>query len=385
MTQRAAIAGIGATAYYARGRSAPRTLEELVGEAILAAVDDAGLTPADIDGFAYFAGGFDTPLLMEMLGIDMVTFSASVTGTGGGSAGCIGLAADAILAGSARTIVCVGANQQGSQRFGAITAAHSRSALSAFYENAGLVGPGHMFALLAQRHMHLYGTRREHFAEVALTCRDNATRNSEALKREPLSLDAYLQAPMLADPHCLYDFCLESDGAVAAIVTSEERAADCQHGAVPIVSHVHGGSRNWGRSIYWMNMRDEDFASSGHAAIASTLYARADLQPEDIQVAQLYDHFSSQVLMQLEDYGFCGKGESGDFAASGALRAGGRLPINTDGGQLSCGYIWGMTHVREAVKQLRGQSANPVPDAQHCLVTGGPSSLPVSALILGRA
>lgn len=383
MNQGAAIAGIGATAYYRRGQSAPRTLEELVGEAILRAVADAGLSCTDIDGFAYFAGGFDTPLLMEMLAIDTVTFSAAVTGAGGGSAGCIGLAADAINAGSARTIVCVGANQQGNQRFGAITAARDRSPLSAFYENAGLVGPGHMFALLARRHMHLYGTRREHFAEIALTCRSNATRNPNALQREPLSLDAYFEAPMLADPHGLFDFCLESDGAVAAIVTSEERARDCRRGAIRIVSHVHGGSRGWGRSIYWLNMQEADFASSGHAVIADILYERADLGPEDIQVAQFYDHFTSQVLMQIEDYGFCAKGEGGDFVASGALRPGGRLPINTDGGQLSCAYVWGMTHVFEAVQQLRGESSNPAPGARHCLVTGGPSNLPVSALILG--
>lgn len=383
MKPRAAIAGIGATDFYRRGQSAPRTLDELVGEAVLGAIADAGLSPGEVDGFAYFAGGFDTGLLMETLGIDTVTFSASITGAGGGSAGCIGLAADAILAGSARNVVCVGANQQGSQRFGAITAANARTPLSAFYEHAGLVGPGQMFALLAQRHMHLYGTRREHFAEVALVCRDNASRNPEALKREALTRDDYFEAPMYADPHCLFDFCLESDGAVAAVVTSEARARDCQHGAVPIVSHVHGGSRRWGRAIYWMNMQDPDFASSGHAALAEVLYARAGLGPEDIQVAQIYDHFTSQVLMQLEDYGFCARGESGAFVAGGALRSGGRLPINTDGGQLSCAYVWGMTHIREAVRQLRGESANPVPGAQHCLVTGGPSNLPLSALILG--
>jgi acetyl-CoA acetyltransferase len=381
--RRAAIAGIGATPLYRRGRSAPQTLEELAGTAILAAVEDAGLSVADIDGFAYFAGGFDTPLLMETLGVDTVTFSATVSGTGGGSAGCIGLAADAVIASSASTVICVGAIQQGRQRFGAITASHERSPMSAFYEHAGLLAPGQMFSLLAQRHMHCYGTRREHFAEVALACRDNASRNPEALRREPLSLEEYLEAPMLADPHCLFDFCLESDGAVAAVVTSEERSRDCAQGAVPILAHVHGGSRRWGRSIYWMNMPDEDFASSGHAAIARILYERAGIGPEDIQVAQLYDHFTSQVLMQIEDYGFCARGESGDFAASGALRVGGRLPINTDGGQLSCGYVWGMTHVREAVRQLRGQSTTPVPDVEHCLVTGGPSSLPVSALILG--
>ena len=146
----------------------PQTLEELVGKSILAAVHDAGLKIADIDGFAYFAGGFDTALLAETLGIPEVRFSATLTGTGGGSAGAIGLASAAIVSGQAEVVVCVGANQQGAQRFGSITAAYPATPENAFFSASGLVGPGHMFALLARRHMHLYGTTREDFAEVHL-------------------------------------------------------------------------------------------------------------------------------------------------------------------------------------------------------------------------
>jgi acetyl-CoA acetyltransferase len=134
-----------------------------------------------------------------------------------------------------------------------------------------------------------------------------------------------------------------------------------------------------------MNMPDETFASSGHAMVARRLYAAAGVAPKDIDTAQIYDHFTSQVIMQLEDYGFCAKGEGGAFVRSGAIRReGGSLPINTDGGQLSCGYVWGMTHVREAVEQLRGTAVNQVPGAQLALVTGGPSVLPVSGLILAH-
>ena len=200
----------------------------------------------------------------------------------------------------------------------------------------------------------------------------------------PLSLAQYLNAPMIADPHCLYDFCLESDGAVAAVVTSAERARDLARTPVSVLAAVHGGARDWGRSIYWMNMPDGVFATSGHASIARHLYARAGVRPSEIDVAQIYDHFSSQVIMQLEDYGFCARGEGGPFAASGAIAVDGGLPINTDGGQLSCGFIWGMTHVREAVQQLRHSATNQIADAELALVTGGPSSLPVSGLILGR-
>jgi len=384
IARKTAIAGVGATPYYRRGGSDPQTLEELVGKAILAALDDCGLKTRDVDGFAYFAGGFDTGYLMETLGIPEVRFTASLTGTGGGSAGSVGLAAAAVVSGMADVVVCVGANKQGAQRFGSITSGYPATPGNAFFGTTGLVGPGHIFALLARRHMHLYGTRREHFAEIALSARANAVNNPEARMRKPLSLDEYLAAPMLADPHCLYDFCLETDGAVAVIVTTAERARDLRRRPVDVLASAHGGAREWGRSIYWMNMPDDVFASSGHAAIAKRLYADAGVGPGDIDCAQFYDHFTSQVIMQIEDYGFCAKGEGGPFVAEGNIRLGGRLPINTDGGQLSAGYVWGMTHVREAVEQLRGDACNQVRDAEIALVTGGPSNLPVSGLILGR-
>lgn len=383
--ERTAIVGVGATPYYKRGTSAPQTLEELVCKSILGAVEDAGLGVSDIDGFAYFAGGFDTPFLMETLGIPEVRFSASLTGTGGGSAGAIGLASAAILAGMADTVVCVGANQQAAQRFGAITSSYPATPENAFFGTAGLTGPGHMFALLARRHMHLYGTSREQFAEVALAARLNALSNPEAVMRKPLTLEDYLAAPMIADPHCLYDFCLETDGAVAVIVTTAERARDLRQLPVKVVACAQGGSREWGRSIYWMNMPDDVFASSGHREVARRLFAEAGIGPGDVDCAQIYDHFTSQVIMQLEDYGFCPRGEGGPFVASGAIRReGGTIPVNTDGGQLSCGYVWGMTHVREAVLQVRGTAINQVPGAEIALVTGGPSVLPVSGLLLGK-
>jgi acetyl-CoA acetyltransferase len=385
MRDATAIVGLGATPYYKRGMSAPQTLEELVGKAVLAAVQDSGLQVRDIDGFAYFAGGFDTALLVETLGIPEIRFSATLTGTGGGSAGAIGLAAAAIISGQAEVVVCVGANQQGAQRFGAITSAYPATPENAFFSASGLVGPGHMFALLARRHMHLYGTTREDFAEVAMAIRANAVSNPNATLRQPLTREDYFKAPLLADPHCLYDFCLENDGAVAVIVTSAERARDLRQRPVRVLASHHGGGSDWGRSIYWMNMPDETFASSGHTMVARRLYAAAGVAPKDIDTAQIYDHFTSQVIMQLEDYGFCDKGEGGAFVRSGAIRReGGSLPINTDGGQLSCGYVWGMTHVREAVEQLRGTAVNQVPGAQLALVTGGPSVIPVSGLILAN-
>lgn len=383
MRDQTAIVGLGSTPYYKRGQSAPQTLHELVGKATLAALDDAGLSVRDVDGFAYFAGGFDTGLLMETLGIPEIRFTASLTGTGGGSAGAVGLAAAAIISGQAETVVVVGGNQQAEQRFGSITSSYESTPHSSFFSAAGLVGPGHMFALLARRHMHLYGTTREHYAEVAMTIRRHALNNPQALMKKPLTREDYFAAPLIADPHCLYDFCLESDGAIAVVVTRAERARDLRRKPAIVRACTQGGSRDWGRSIYWMNMPDQTFASSGHASVAKRLYEQAGVTAADIDVAQIYDHFSSQVIMQLEDYGFCGKGEGGPFVASGAIRTdGGSIPVNTDGGQLSCGYVWGMTHIREAVEQIRGTSSNQVADVEFALVTGGPSVVPVSGLIL---
>lgn len=382
LRDRAAIVGVGATPVWKRGGSAPRTATELAGTAILAALDDCGLAPADVDGFAYFAGGFDSAMLMEVLGIPEMRFSAGLTGTGGGSAGAVGLAATAIVTGQATAVVVVGGQVQGDQRFGTLTAAHAPDPLSAFVQAAGLVGPGHLFALLARRHMHLYGTTREAFCEVALSTRANAETNPAALIRKPLTRDAYFAAPMIADPHGLYDFCLETDAMVALVVTSAERARDLPRPPALIRAAVHGGRRDWGRSMYWMNMPDTVFAGSGHDGIADRLWREAGLGPGDVDCAQIYDHFTSQVIFQIEDYGFCPKGEGGRFVLDGAIRRGGALPVNTDGGQLSAGYAWGLTHVAEAVAQIRGTAANPVPGAGVVLVTGGPSSLPVSALIL---
>jgi acetyl-CoA acetyltransferase len=238
-------------------------------------------------------------------------------------------------------------------------------------------------SVLARRHMHLYGTRREAFAEIAISSRANALNRPGAMRRTPLTLEEYFASPMIAEPLCRLDFCLETDGAIAVITTSAERARDLRQKPVYVHAAAHGGRRDWGRAFAWMGMPDESFASSGHKPIAERLYQDSGLGPADVDVALIYDHFTPMVLMQLEDYGFCAKGEGGPFVESGAIRFGtGSLPLNPHGGQLSEAYIIGMTHIREAVDQLRGVAINQVPDARIALVTGGPASLPVSGLLL---
>ncbi|AXE63658.1 thiolase [Hyphomonas sp. CACIAM 19H1] len=387
-----AIAGIGATDYYIRGQSFPRTINEMVGEAILKACDDAGISVKQIDGFAYYSGaqmGYgdkaDTASLMEMLGIEEVGFTAALTSGGGGAAGAVGLATAAIQNEDAKYVVTVMALQQYRQRLGTVFGASAPSPENSFLQPSGLVGPGHLMSVLARRHMHLYGTRREAFAEVVISQRLNAMNRPQAVRKTELTLDEYFASPMLADPLCRLDFCLETDGAVAWITTSTERARDLRQKPVLIHAAAHGGSRNWGRAFAWMGMPDPDFGSSGHKPIGDRLWQLSGLQPADIDVALIYDHFSPMVVMQLEDYGFCAKGEGGPFVESGAIRfKGGSLPVNPHGGQLSEAYIIGATHTREAVEQLRGSAINQVKDAEFALVTGGPASLPVSGCILRR-
>jgi acetyl-CoA acetyltransferase len=395
MRDRAAIVGIGSTRYWRRGGSLPQTTLELAIKATLAAVDDAGLTPDDIDGFAYYGHGHDTALIAQTLGIPEIHFSAMISGGGGGSAGSVGLAATAVAAGQAAVVVSVLAIQQGARRFGAGMAAKQSekapvsgpaTAEADFFQPYGLVGPGQAMSLIAQRHMHRYGTKREHFAEVAISTRENAVKRPTAMQRTPLTLDEYFAARMVSEPLCLFDFCLETDGAVAVVTTSAERARDLRHPPVLVSGGVHGGSGTWGQAIGWHGMPDDEYASSGHRTLAPRLYSMAGVGPGDVDVALLYDHFSPLVLMQLEDYGFCPVGESGPFVADGNIRfSGGSLPVNPHGGHLSEAYIVGMTHVHEAVEQLRGTAVNQVEGAEVALVTGGPAAIPVSSLILRRA
>jgi acetyl-CoA acetyltransferase len=384
LSDRAAIVGIGATDYYRRGRSLPITLTELAGQAILRAVDDAGLAVTDIDGFTYFAGGFDTGMLTQTLGIPEIRFSAVMMGGGSGSAGSVGLAAAAIASGQADVVLSLMTTQQATTRFGRAFA-RATSSHSDFTIPFGAIAPGQFNALIAQRHMHLYGTRREHFAEVCLSQRANASTRPTALFKDPLTLEDYFSARMISDPLCVFDYTMESDGAVAVITTSAERARDLRRTPVHILASAQGGDGRSGRGFTWQGMPDDIFATAGHESVASMLYERGGVSSSDVDVALLYDHFSPMVLFQLEDYGFCGRGESGVFVEEGNIRwPNGSIPVNTHGGNLSEAYVLGMTHVFEAVEQLRGTAINQVPDAQVALVTGGPSHVPLSALLLRR-
>jgi acetyl-CoA acetyltransferase len=392
LKDRCAIAGVGATPYYRRGESLPQLPMELAAKALLAACADAGVLIDDVDGLALYSMGFDTSLFAQWLGLPEIRFTAMLTGGGGGASGSVGLAAAAVATGQATCVASIMTLQQAASRFGASFAPRGKpgavysappSPEGNFIQPAGLMAPGQMFAVLAQRHMHMYGTTRDHLAEVAMSTRANAVNRETALMRTPMTRDDYFAARMISDPLCLFDFCLECDGAVAVLTVSAERAGDLRHRPVYIGASANGGAGRWGQAITWMGMPDEYFTSSGHRTVARRAFEMAGITAADIDVALLYDHFTPMVIMQLEDYGFCPIGEGGPFVADGNIRYGsGTIPVNTHGGNLSEAYIIGMTHVKEAVEQLRGTAINQVEGAEIALVTGGPASIPVSNLIL---
>ncbi len=401
---RAAVVGVGATPYYRRGKSYPENELSMACKAILMALEDAGLTVKDLDGFAIYSGSCDPAEVGAVLGVPEVRFAASLTSGGGGCAGALGLAAAAIHGGMATCCATLMTLQQlhrrvGGSAVGGVLAyatmgggggAYGGGGIApslAFTANNGLLSPGHSFSLLTRRHMHQYGTKREHFAEVCISTRDNAVRRPEtALQKEPLTLDDYFDARMISDPLCLFDSTKESDGAVAVITVSAERAPDLRQPPVYIKGSANAASGRWGPAIFrYFQAPDHEFASSGHRPVAKRMYEQAGVGPEDVDVALLYDHFSPMVIMQLEDYGFCPIGEGGPFVGDGNIRYGtGSIPVNTHGGNLSEAYIIGMTHVREGVEQLRGTAVNQVEGAEIALVTGGPASLPVSGTLLRR-
>jgi acetyl-CoA acetyltransferase len=210
-------------------------------------------------------------------------------------------------------------------------------------------------------------------------------RNPLARMRSPLTLEQYLDARMIAEPFRLYDCTQENDGAAALVITSAERAASLRHAPAHVTAVSQGGPASWANPLYDHNATVDVYPTAGHSTIARNLYAQSGLGPQDLGAAQLYDHFSGMVLLQLEDYGIAERGQSGAYVRSGAARFdAGRVAVNTHGGNLSEGNIHGATHIIEGVRQIRGTSSSQVPDLEHCLVTAGPSMIPSSSMILSK-
>ncbi len=402
---RAHIVGVGESRYTRWGKIGDVTEHALACQAIQRAVADAGLSMDDVDGLASFAEDRNEAVFLAAeLGLPALRFGNMVWMPGGGG-GCAAIsnAAMAVETGQAAVVVVYRSLCQGQFfRFGTggMNAAapadpeppklqQAKSLMLAsigFSMPYGLLMAAAAYALPTRRHMHLYGTTSEQLGMLAVTFREHASRNPRAVMGgRPMTLEDHQASPMIADPHRLFDCCLESDGACAVVVTTEERARDLAKRPVEILASEQGAPKGYAFGPFSnANIADELYATGGCEEMAGRLWSKAGLGPSDVDVAQLYDHFTGCVLMQLEDYGFCKRGEGGPFIESGALAwKGGSLPTNTHGGSLSEAYIHGLNHVVEGVRSLRGESTSPVDNAEVCLVTSA-ACVPSSAILLGR-
>jgi len=277
-------------------------------------------------------------------------------------------------------------NERSEQRFGAgvqdrPSAPKTEEVHFGWYAPYGLLTPAAWVAMFAQRYLHTFGATTEDFGRVAVADRKHAATNPHAWFYErPITLQDHQDSRWVVEPMRLLDCCQESDGAVAVVVTSPERARDLKQKPAMIraAAQAMASDQKMMTSYY----RDDISGIPEMGLVAQQLYATAEIGPQDIQTAVLYDHFTPFVLAQLEEFGFCGRGEAKDFIRDGRIEIGGALPINTHGGQLGEAYIHGMNGVAEGVRQIRGTSANPVPDVEHVLVTAG-TGVPTSGLVLG--
>jgi acetyl-CoA acetyltransferase len=388
LRDRAAIVGLGATEF---SSASGRSVLSLAVEASVAAIADAGMTVADVDGIVRCdVDEVQCNDLAMTLGLPELNYWGAVGVGGSAPCGMVGQAAAAVATGQARAVLVFRSlNGRSGLRFGSAQDTSApvggNGSYDEFFLPHGLVAPGQGFAIIARRHMEEFGTQPEHLGHIALVCRRRANANPAAqMGGRPMTMDDYLGSRMISDPLRLFDYCLETDGACAVLVTTAERARDCPKPPAMIRAVAHGGMPGMQAGIEYPALMRPTLTTHVSANVARLLYTRAGLGPSDIDVAQIYDGFTMMALLQLEDYGFCAKGEGGPFAASGALELDGALPFNTAGGNLSEGYIHGLTHVLEGVKQIRGSSTSQVPGAEVCLVTSG---IPIAstAMILTAA
>ena len=372
-----AIVGVGATK---QGKLAGSTPVTLGTEAFKLALDDAGLNKGQIDGLLTMPGttspeGSLNYLRMgETLGIDP-KYTGSMTMGGGTCGALIQNAALAIESGMADYVACIFADtaRTGNYRFG------RASGWGDSWGIWGMFGAAANSAMAASRHMALYGTTSRHLGNVAVACRKHASMNPNAVMRERFTVNDHQASRMVVEPFHLLDCCLISDGGVAIILTSAERAKDLKQKPVLI--------SGMGQAYTTQNMEREDWWYVPHQKDAlDRAYKMAGVGPKDIDVAQLYDNFTMSVILWLEHAGFCGVGEGGPFTEGGRIELGGQLPINTAGGNLSESYMEGWLHAVEGVRQMRGQGGErQVKDAQTCLVTGRGMTLNCSNAMILRA
>ena len=362
-----AIVGLGITEM---GKRYGRTATGFAAEAIALALADAGLAKADVDGLLVHANASPEmhPFLQQALGFEDLTLINAMSGFGSTSASLLQYAAAAIEQGQANVVVLVYADAplQPARTAGASYAtARPLQGMTAFVNANGYYGANPGYALAARRHMHLYGTTSEQLGAVAVAQRAWATMNPQAQMRTPLTLAEHQASRFIAEPLHLFDCCLVSNGAVAVVVTSPERARSLAQPPVYVLGVGQASPGDTGRTDR------EPYVHTGAAASGRQALRTAGVTLADVDVLELYDCYTYTVLVSLEDYGFCGKGEGGAFVEDGKLAPGGSLPCNTGGGQLSSFYMWGFTPLSEGIIQARGQGGErQVPRHDVVLVSG---------------
>jgi acetyl-CoA acetyltransferase len=385
LSGKAAIVGIGATDF---SKNSGRSELRLAAEAVTAAVADAGLQPSDVDGLVSFTMDTNTEIAVaRAAGIGELTYFSRIHFGGGAACSTVQQAAMAVATGVADVVVAYRAfNERSGMRFGQVNTSlvaqdNSSGTDNAFSYPHGLSTPAAFVAMVAQRYMHEYGATSEDFGRISVVDRKHAAVNPNAFFfGKPITLDDHQSSRYIAEPLHLLDCCQETDGGVAFVIVSAERARDLPHTPAVIVGAASGSGED--QYIMTSYYRDELAGLPEMGLVGRQLWEQSGLGPDDVDVAILYDHFTPYTLMQLEELGFCGRGEAKDFVREpGGLEVGGRLPLNTHGGQLGEAYIHGMNGIAEAVRQLRGKSVNQVDGASKVIVTAG-TGVPTSGLVL---
>lgn len=384
-SRQAAIVGIGATEF---SKDSGRSEWQLACESVLAALDDAQIGVEEVDGFALFTMETNPEIAVaRALGIPEITFFSRIPHGGGGACAPVQQAAMAVASGVAEVVVVYRAfNERSGHRFGqgppAFAYTHNTDQEYRNWINPyGLLTPAQQEAFLARLYMHRYGVTSEDFGRVSVLSRKHAATNPKAwFHGRPITLEEHQASKMIADPMRLLDCCQESDGGQAMVIVSAERARDLPHKPAVISAAAQGiGPQQISMSSYY---RDDIDKMPEVELVAKQLWAQAGLGPDEIDAAVIYDAFTPMVLLQLEEYGFCGRGEAGDFIREGNGEVDGRLPLNTHGGQLGEGYLHGVNGIAEGVRLIRGTSTNqPTKNVDNVLVTGG-SPVPHSGIVL---
>ena len=368
LRDKACVTGVGETTYL---RGSSQSAFELQIEASLKAIADAGLDPKQIDGVIPIGIVSATAEdFIDNFGIPDLRFSAIVPHGGASPVMALQCAAAAVAAGVCNhVLIAFGRNVTGAAATKAGARIHTMPQfhyVTEFEYPIGNAAPAQIYAPMAQRHMALYGTKVSHFGEVAVAHRQHALLNDNAVMKKPMTLEDHANSRMIADPFRLFDCSLESDGGAACIVSSAERASDLKHRRI-FISGTAAGHPDQPGAI----TQRPDMTSLGIAKAAQRAFQIAGVTHADIDVAEIYDCFTYAVIRQLEDLGFCKKGEGGPFVEGGRLRLDGALPTNTHGGLLSQAHVWGLNHIVELVRQLRGNAGRAqVKDAEVGLVTG---------------